>query len=142
MHQQSNFQIKALLSRRFQSHLVIYNRWFLQCSWGYVFHHCTWDSGVRNKKSKPQLQIGFDVPENCLNLGSHKWLRSARILLATFIPLWFSQLKALLGVALIMIIWKETEEIHFYKICKSSKTFWTGGEFEGTLEVVHRKTKP
>ena len=48
--QQNNFQIKVFLSRQFQSYLAIYNRCFLYCSGGYVFHYCTWDSGKCNEK--------------------------------------------------------------------------------------------
>ena len=51
VHQQNNFQIKPFLSRRYQSHLAIYNRSFLQCSRGYIFHHCTCNSGECNEKS-------------------------------------------------------------------------------------------
>ena len=37
------------------------------------------------------------------------------------------------------LIWKDTEEIHFCKIFKSSKTFSNSDEVEGTLDLVHRK---
>ena len=37
VHQQNNFQIKAFLSRRYQSHLAIYNRCFYSAQEGMSF---------------------------------------------------------------------------------------------------------
>ena len=113
-----------------------------------------------------------------MNLSSPKWLRSARSLVISLFPLWFSQLKTLLDywgltwVVFILffktrnkwcgkklnfwknnvlfwkrmffnilkeLIWKDTKEIHFCKISKSSITSCTSGCVEGTPDLVHCK---
>ena len=41
--------------------------------------------------------------------------------------------------ALKRLVWKDIEEIHFCTICKGRIIFYTSGEVEATLELVHRK---
>ena len=37
------------------------------------------------------------------------------------------------------LIWKDSEKIHFCKICKSSINFWTSSRVEGILYLLYHK---